>query len=141
MIQGGEEDKERHPAQLFAEFESEAVTALEIWDLVELTDLLESSSHRTHWPGYIIFETITLAQTYFFHVFSFQMPIFFLYPKFLLSPEIFPNSKELWCLLWRSYITYHVMKLIELQNRWFFFLLCAVSRQIIYAWIHVIDAW
>lgn len=30
LIQGGEEGKERHPAQLFAEFESEAVTALEI---------------------------------------------------------------------------------------------------------------
>lgn len=48
MIQGGEEGKERHPAQLFAEFESEAVTALEIWDLVELTDIQESSSHRIH---------------------------------------------------------------------------------------------
>lgn len=47
MIQGGEEDKERHPAQ-FAEFVSEAVTALEIWDIAELTDIQESSSHRTH---------------------------------------------------------------------------------------------
>lgn len=47
LIQGGEEDKERHPAQ-FAEFVSEAVTALEIWDLAELTDIQESSSHRTH---------------------------------------------------------------------------------------------
>lgn len=70
MIQGGEEDKERYPAQLFAELESEAVTALEIWDLVELTDIQESSSHRTHRPGYIMFEMITLAQTYFFFIFS-----------------------------------------------------------------------
>lgn len=56
LIQGGEEDKERHPAQLFAEYESEAVIALEIWVLVEVTDIKELNSHRTHWPAYIIFE-------------------------------------------------------------------------------------
>lgn len=139
LIQGGEEDKERHPAQLFAEFESEAVIALEIWDLVEVTDITELNSHRTHWPVYIIFEKTTLAHNYsFFLFFSLQMPNFFLYPKFLLSSELFPNSKELWCLLWCLYATYHLMKLIEFQNR--SFLLSAGSRQVIYAWSHVIDA-